>query len=953
MARNRDLGKLPYELKGGAGKTILSKVTSDDYDFEFRSLQAGDMPTGIDAANIGAGGVSNTEFGYLDGVTSNIQTQINNAKGLKSGTASGTDTYAVSISGVTAYTDGDAYLVRFTNGNTGSCTLNINSLGAKTLYRNNDGALIGGDIVAGGEMLCVYNSSGNYFQTIGTAPNTLLSYVTNAESVTITKGQVVYAFGGQGDRMTVKLAYNTTDATSAQTVGIVLSASIGANQKGLIMMQGLLDGLSILPTSTFADGDTIYLDSTAGSITNVKPYAPNHLVYLGVVTTASNGSAGRMYVRVQNGYELDELHNVQAQSPTANDTLYYFGSNQWKTASIPTILGYTPVTNARTISTTSPLSGGGDLSANRTLSIAQATTSASGYLSSTDWNTFNGKQAALSGSGIVKSTGGTISYLTDNSTNWDTAYTNRITSLTTTGSSGSATLVSNVLNIPTYTLAGLGGQPLATNLTSLSGLSYSSASFVKMTAAGTFSLDTATYLTGNQTITLSGDVSGSGTTAITTTIGANKVTVGMMAQAAANSILGNNTGSVANVSYLTGTQVTAMLDAFTSSLRGIVPASGGGTTNFLRADGTWAAPSGGGGGTPGGSDNQIQYNSAGSFAGSSSLVWDNANTRLGIAQSTPTSRFHLNFNVNSETQSDANGILLANSTAAISGTQSISPAIVWQGNGWKTLSTAASQDVRFRADMLPTQGAVNPSGTWRIASNINNAGYTTVMSVSSGGAFYATSVNSGSQFGSDQSGSSTIKVFKLTNAGVGSVTPQLLLKGFGTTAGILGVSWDDTNQLTFHASNGTSQIARAAIQIVSLANGAGAETGDLAFFTQTGGTAIAERMRIFANGNVSIGGTSNAGYKLDVAGQTRLQFDVTISDTRNFIFSTSSGTKFGTATGQKIAFWNKTPIIQPTTSTTAATFVANTSLIANDTATFGGYTIGQVVAALINVGILA
>lgn len=66
-------------------------------------------------------------------------------------------------------------------------------------------------------------------------------------------------------------------------------------------------------------------------------------------------------------------------------------------------------------------------------------------------------------------------------------------SLTTTGSSGGASFSSNVLNIPNYTLAGLGGQPLATNLTSLAGLSYASTSFVKMTAAGTFALDTNTY----------------------------------------------------------------------------------------------------------------------------------------------------------------------------------------------------------------------------------------------------------------------------------------------------------------------------------------------------------------------------------------------------------------------------------------------------------------------------
>ena len=57
-------------------------------------------------------------------------------------------------------------------------------------------------------------------------------------------------------------------------------------------------------------------------------------------------------------------------------------------------------------------------------------------------------------------------------TNWDTAYTNRITSLTTTGSSGSATLVSNTLNVPTYTLAGLGGIKLTDLSSTATGLTY-------------------------------------------------------------------------------------------------------------------------------------------------------------------------------------------------------------------------------------------------------------------------------------------------------------------------------------------------------------------------------------------------------------------------------------------------------------------------------------------------
>ena len=147
--------------------------------------------------------------------------------------------------------------------------------------------------------------------------------------------------------------------------------------------------------------------------------------------------------------------------------------------------------------------------------LGAATTSSDGYLTSTDWNTFDSKgTGTVTSVGVSMPTGftvgsspvtssGTIAVTftagyslptTTSQTNWDTAYTNRITSLTTTGSSGAATLSSNTLNIPTYTLAGLGGQASSTNLTSLSGLTYASTSFVKMTASGTFTLDTATYL---------------------------------------------------------------------------------------------------------------------------------------------------------------------------------------------------------------------------------------------------------------------------------------------------------------------------------------------------------------------------------------------------------------------------------------------------------------------------
>lgn len=150
---------------------------------------------------------------------------------------------------------------------------------------------------------------------------TLYAYATNDESVTINKGQPVYMFAAQGDRVSVKLAYNTGDATSAKTLG-VCAENIAAGQAGLILCQGVQDGLD---TSAYSPGDTLYLGATAGTLTNVKPYAPNHLVYIGVVERANAGN-GRLYVRVQNGYEMDELHNVSAQNPSNGQVLIYNAS---------------------------------------------------------------------------------------------------------------------------------------------------------------------------------------------------------------------------------------------------------------------------------------------------------------------------------------------------------------------------------------------------------------------------------------------------------------------------------------------------------------------------------------------------------------------------------------------------------------------------------------------------
>lgn len=185
---------------------------------------------------------------------------------------------------------------------------------------------------------------------------TLYARVTNAEASTITKGQVVYAFGATGNRMSVKLASNSGDATSAKTIGIA-AENITAGSTGMIICQGSLSGLDL---SAYSDGDSIYLGSTAGSTTATKPYAPNHLVYVGTVERANAGN-GILYVRIQNGYELDELHNVSAQSPSNGQVLIYNASTSlWEKNTLTAGTGITVTNGAGSITIASSGGGSGD-----------------------------------------------------------------------------------------------------------------------------------------------------------------------------------------------------------------------------------------------------------------------------------------------------------------------------------------------------------------------------------------------------------------------------------------------------------------------------------------------------------------------------------------------------------------------------------------------------------------
>jgi len=228
---------------------------------------------------------------------------------------------------------------------------------------------------------------------------TLYAYVTNAEAVTITKGQPVYMFEAQGDRMTVKLASNSGDATSAKTLGLC-AEDIGANQTGLVLCQGVQDGLNL---GAYSPGDTLYLGATAGTLTSTKPYAPNHLVYIGVVERANNGN-GRLYVRVQNGYELDELHNVSAQNPTNGQTLIYNESTSlWEKHTLTAGTGISVSNGAGSITVTNS-------APDQTVALTGAgTTTISGTYPNftvTSNDAYTGTVTSVSGTSPVASSGG-------------------------------------------------------------------------------------------------------------------------------------------------------------------------------------------------------------------------------------------------------------------------------------------------------------------------------------------------------------------------------------------------------------------------------------------------------------------------------------------------------------------------------------------------------------------
>lgn len=161
--------------------------------------------------------------------------------------------------------------------------------------------------------------------------STVVAFVTNDDTVPLTRGTVVYSYGSQGDRVSVRMASASAEATSSKTLGLV-NDTIAVGGTGYVTLYGAMDKLDL--GSPFVAGDPLWLGTTPGTYTRTKPVAPIHLVYLGTVQRANAGN-GTAYIKVQNGYELDELHDVLISNPLSAQILQRNSSNTLWTNQTP------------------------------------------------------------------------------------------------------------------------------------------------------------------------------------------------------------------------------------------------------------------------------------------------------------------------------------------------------------------------------------------------------------------------------------------------------------------------------------------------------------------------------------------------------------------------------------------------------------------------------------------
>ena len=177
-------------------------------------------------------------------------------------------------------------------------------------------------------------------------PENLFLTVVNktTDNLLASQYKVLKVITAQGQRLAVDYALADSDANSADTIGVVYE-NINNNQSGRIISVGEITGINTtgsIQGESWSDGDSLFLSATIeGGITNIRPTAPNHGVRLGYVVH-SHVNQGKIYIKIDNGYELSEIHDIYAPSPTHNQGIFWSsGTTRYENKSITTALGYT------------------------------------------------------------------------------------------------------------------------------------------------------------------------------------------------------------------------------------------------------------------------------------------------------------------------------------------------------------------------------------------------------------------------------------------------------------------------------------------------------------------------------------------------------------------------------------------------------------------------------------
>jgi hypothetical protein len=213
---------------------------------------------------------------------------------------------------------------------TGTQTLNVGAF-KDTTTTNTSSISVTADTLNANRTVTLPNASGVMALTTNANGSTSDIELYAKAGLAINAAQVVYITGASGANVIIGLAQANGEATSSKTIGIC-KQNLANNGFGYVVTEGNLTGISVAADGA-VEGDPVFLSpSTPGGMVfglANKPSAPNHLVYLGVVKTVAGSNVTAIYVKVQNGFELDELHDVAISSPTNGQTIFRNGSNLW------------------------------------------------------------------------------------------------------------------------------------------------------------------------------------------------------------------------------------------------------------------------------------------------------------------------------------------------------------------------------------------------------------------------------------------------------------------------------------------------------------------------------------------------------------------------------------------------------------------------------------------------